>query len=333
MTDNIDIIDILSWFPFSVYRQLMSRYGLTPADYSGTILDPIKPSTITIGGFFTNLTLHEESDIGKFAILAQEPIVKIGSNYGEHYAPGYTDPIKPPKTSKRGRKPKPKKEKTRSKGNGKYFNSQITMVVRSPSREGKLYKFKVFRTGMFQVPGVLEGDMCDIEQPLLILQKRLSTLFNTNVEVIDRSVQMRNCKTVLSDLKLSINTDKLGKLIEFEKNSNNEMLISKVEYMNAQNSNKIVVKFSRPTKDKANKNTTLKILKQKINIEGAVGKEGVDDIYYWLNDFMLDNYYRVIYDPQAPKEESDSSDTDQDDDSDADNLAVIHQRDYDPYAF
>jgi hypothetical protein len=328
------LAETLSLFPFSTFRAFMGPLGLVPADYSGCIIDPIKPSTITVGCVFTNIAMHEERDIAKFKDYVVEPIVKIGSNFGEFFAEGYTDPVKPPKTSKRGRKPKPKKPKTRIQGSGRYFNSQITTFWRSRRNPKKIYKIKKFRNGKAQVPGVLEGDMADIDEPLEGVAAMLSEVFGVQVGIRDKVVQMRNCKTILSDPALVINTNALGRLIEAEWKGQNEMRISSVEYMSAQNSSKVVVKFSRPTKDKATKKTTLKILKQKINIEGAVGKEGVDEIYDWLNDFLLDNYYQVINDPDAPQLVSDSSDTDDSSsDEDEDDPTEVRMRAYDPYDF
>lgn len=328
------VTDVLSLFPYSTFRALMGQFGLVPADYTGSIIEPIKPSTITVGGYFTGIAMHEERDIQKFRKHAVDPIVKIGSNFGEHFADGYADPPPKVKTSKRGRKPKPKKVKTRVQGNGKYFNSQITCTVRSLRKPTKVYKIKMFRNGKFQVPGVLEDDMADIDEPLELVRDMLSKIFEKEVTIQDRVVQMRNCKTVLSDPMLSINTTELGSLIEVEWKGENNMNISSVEYKTAQNSNKVVIKFSRPTKDKATKKTTLKILKQKINIEGAVGKEGVDEIFWWLNDFLLDNYYSVVNDPEAPELDSDSSDTD-DSDSDSEDEGSLQPaaRAYDPYDF
>lgn len=306
--DNRVLQETLSWLPFKMYRQLMERYNLTPTDYNGTIIDAIKPSTITVGGLFTNIVLNEKTDVTKFK--ACEPIVQIGSNYGELFAPEYKPPEKKIKTSKRGRKPKPKEPKKRLQGSGKYFNSQITFIIRSPTNVNKLYKFKVFRNGKFQVPGVLSTNQDDIETPIQLLRQYFIEVYNKDVQVIEKVVQMRNCKTILSDSDLSINTIALGAIVSHEMKSVNEMKINNVEYQTAQVSSKVVIKFLRPTKDKPNKQTTLKILKQKINFEGAVGFEGVNDIYWWLNDLLLDNYYHVINDPQAPVVESDSSDTD-----------------------
>lgn len=325
--------EVLSWFQFSTFRQFMATYGLKPADYSGAIIDPIKPSTITVGGFFTNVALHEERDILKFKQFAVEPIVKIGSNFGEYFAEGYTDPPPKVKTSKRGRKPKPKKAKTRIQGSGKYFNSQITSCVRSVCNSKKLYKIKKFRNGKFQVPGVLEGDMADVEEPLKLVALMLSKIFGTEVGIRDTVVQMRNCKTILNDPALTINTTALGKIIESDKKGVNEMRIDKVEYMSAQNSSKVVIKLSRPTKDNSEKQTTLKILKQKINIEGAVGKEGVEEIYYWLNDILLDNYDTVINDPDVVAPASDSSDTEDGQSGVSSDDEVEMAQSYDPYDF
>lgn len=301
--------ETLSWMPFATYRSIMARYDCQPCDYNGTIIDAIKPSTITVGGLFTNIVLNEKTDVPKFE--AVEPIVQIGSNYGELFATGYKPPEKKIKTSKRGRKPKIKEPKKRIQGSGKYFNSQITYVIRSPANPNKLYKFKVFRNGKFQVPGVLSTDQDDIELPLQLLRQYFTMVYKKDVQVVEKVVQMRNCKTILSDPDLVINTLALGALISQEMQGANEMKINKVEYQTAQNSSKVVVKFLRPTKDKPNKQTTLKILKQKINFEGAVGFDGVNDIYWWLNDILLDNYYQVINDPLAPSVASDSSDTDE----------------------
>lgn len=337
MIDHV-IQEVLSWLPFNHYRRLMTRYKCTPSDYNGTIIDIIKPSTITIGGLFTNIVLNEKTDVIKFT--AVEPIVQIGSNYGELFADGYKPPEKKIKTSKRGRKPKLKEPKKRIQGTGKYFNSQITFVIRSQMDNNKLYKFKVFRNGKFQVPGVLSSNQDDIKLPIQLLQQYFSEVYLNKVDVIETVVQMRNCKTKLSDSELSINTLALGAIISKEMKGVNDMHINNVEYQTAQNSSKVVVKFLRPTKDKPNKQTTLKILKQKINFEGAVGFDGVNDIYLWLNDLLLDNYYQVINDPMAPEVESDSSDTDCDSDSSDtdcdDNDSVIDAPKsfvFNPYAF
>lgn len=405
MYDNIVLIDILSWLPFKIYRLLYAEHGFSIKDYNGTIIDPIRPSTITVGGRFTNIKLHEKNDIERFRLYgAAHPIMLIGSNFGEILAEGFVKPGKKIKTTKRGRKAKPKDPKKRIQGTGDYFNSQITFFVLSLIIAGKLYKFKVFRNGKFQVPGVLATDLSDIQTPLNELKKFLTEFnnrrnrdmhrenellsgfylkFNSedseiqqsvvrmmydtgavaenltdemrtfvtqfqysadpapepDVEITDHCIQMRNCKTILNDDCLTINTLALGSMIAAESRVNKEIGIDNVEYQTAQNSSKVVVKFLRPAPDKPFKQTTLKILKQKINFEGAVSFDGVHEIYWWLNDLLLDNYERVINDPDIEKLESDSSDTDADSrassDEEDEQKREVEEKVYvfDPYEF
>ena len=299
----------ISWLPFSVFRRMRTKFNIKPNQYMGTIIDPIKPSTITVGGKFTNLALDEKTDVGT-RFRAESPIMLVGSNFGVDLADGYSKPVKKPKTSKRGRKPKDKQPKKRIQGTGDYFNSQITFYVMSDVLVDKIYKFKVYRPGNFQVPGVLKTDMSDVDKPIESLCRYFSRITGNEVVATDFVVQMRNCKTKLSDSVITINPLVLGAIIAREQTTANEMKICKVEYLTAQNSSRVVVKFARPTDKDPAKQITLKILKQKINFEGAVDFGGVVELYWWLNDLLLNHYDKVINDPDAPQYDSESSDTD-----------------------
>lgn len=308
---------VLRWFPLNYFRILACKLGRPMTAYAGArILDPINSSTITVGGRFTNIALHEKNDIAKFQ--PDGSIVVIGSNFGEAVLDGFKMPEKKVKTTKRGRKPKPKEPKKRVQGSGKYFNSQITFIVRSTVTATKLYKFKVFRNGKFQVPGVLTKDLSDIDIPLTTLRDYFRKTFTrVDIDIIDKVVQMRNCKTIISDDNLSFNTGGLGALIEKRKTEDIKMNIYSAEYKTAQNSSKITVKFLRPTADNPLKTTTLKILRQKIDFEGAVGFDDISDIYWWLNDLIIMNYNICINDPLVVRvDDSDSSDTDAGESSD-----------------
>jgi len=60
-----------------------------------------------------------------------------------------------------------------------------------------------------------------------------------------------------------------------------------------------------------NKKTTVKILQScKINIDGAIQKSEVENIWHWLNELLLENYRNVVYDLTELLPHSDSSDTD-----------------------
>lgn len=320
---------LLSWYPFSFFRKAAPLFKLPISSYEGCIFNIVRPSTQTIGGIFTGVALHEEHDIGKFK--ATGDIVLVGSNYGEDWQPGFAPKIPQPESerkTKRGRKPKAKEKKRRKKGNGRYFSSQITFVVRSHSKPGKVYKFKVFRTGVFQVPGVLSTDREDMNEPINTLREYLQSHFPQHIGISNIGVQMRNCKSILSDSDLQIMTRTLGETLEREIKDSNPMKIFGVEYLTDKNSTKTVIKFSRPTKANPSKVTTLKILKQKINFEGGVSLEDIEIIYTWLNYFLLDHYNVVMIDP-ANKVVSDS-----DSESEADEPTPMSRQDdisADPY--
>jgi hypothetical protein len=97
-------------------------------------------------------------------------IIGYNCNYGHVYHPWYTPP--PPKKKKKSlaKTRKPRKQQ----GDGSSFNSQITFLVRSlhnppidyesehiPS-DTHVYKFKVFRTGKIQLPGVRQDNIDDV---------------------------------------------------------------------------------------------------------------------------------------------------------------------------
>lgn len=312
------LISAISNYPFKTFRYICKKLGIAVSGYEGWIINSIVPSTITVGGKFSGVSIHEERDTDRF--IPTGNIVHVGSNYGEYVLPGWAPPVKPTVAgNKRGRKPKPKLEKKRIVGNGKYFNSQISMVVRSTTIRDKVYKFKLFRTGVFQVPGVLNTDLSDLEAPITELQNFLSNILKTEVKMVSRHVQMRNCKSILSDLSLRINTVELGKIVEREQQGPNPMKIFQVIYNTAQNSCKTTIKFLRPTTDNNTKQTTLKVLTQKINFEGAVEIDDIRDISTWLNNVLITNYYQCIISGDTPPiDDSAESEPDLEPDSDSD---------------
>jgi len=326
------LLCVLSWYPFSLFKRIAPKFGIQPQEYEGRLFKVMAPSTLTVGGSFSDVKLHEEKDIHKFK--AGGDIVLVGSLFGEDYLPSYAPKLPPPpneQKKQRGRKPKTKEKKRKVKGNGRYFSSQITFVVRSKVKEGKLYKFKVFRTGVFQVPGVLNADMKDMDEPIETLRGYLMQWFPA-ITLQGRYVQMRNCKTILEDPDLIILTRPLGQLILMDQMKNgDQMKIFKVEYLTDKNASKTVVKFSRPTKSNPLKSTTLKILKQKINFEGGVGMSDINHIFGWLNNFLLDNYSKTIHDRsyiQAVDESDSESETD---DEEPESVAQQIEITSDPY--
>ena len=116
-------------------------------------------TTNTMEGYLSNVSFHERELIEE--LIPDEDLVMYRCNYGKIKLPEYIEPVKLRKTN-RGRKKKEKKKKLRKMpGDGVDFNSQITFVVRSqieplesPDAYLKVYKFKIFRTGKLQLPGV-----------------------------------------------------------------------------------------------------------------------------------------------------------------------------------
>jgi hypothetical protein len=336
---------IFRWFSFDEFSELASKNDWDITLYRKAILEPLNLSTITMGGDFDGIDkVHEKDHIDLFA-NPTGAVKFVGSNYGEHKQKEYIFKDKKEKTTNRGRKPKDKKPKKRAVGSGKYFNSQITFKVapndhiKRPS-DKLLYYFKLFRTGNFQVPGVIYLDMIDIEKPLKDLTEFLSERLKRQISIRCTYIQMINCKTSLSEKDTSVNIDKLGELILKKQEQKDPIKIQSVRHKTTLHT-RITVKFDRAIPKNKDKATTLKILKQKINIEGATSYEDVNNIYNWLCKLILLNYNSVIYNKNK-KVESDSSDTDYlssttsgSDSDDEDEIDKGNQNDYaiNPYGF
>lgn len=304
---------IINWYPFPVYRRIAKKMDISITNYTGNIFNPLVASTLTIGGDLQGVTLHEERDRGKFPPSAAHNIIHVGSNFEDVWLEGHGPPPPPdPSKPKRGRKPKPRETKRVIHGTGKYFASQITFTVLSRVKTDKVYKFKVFRTGTFQIPGVLDANMSDLKEPLENLRLYFERYFPT-VTIAGCYPQMRNCKTIISDPRLRIATDILGRALQ--NLDPNPMNVSTATYINDKTSAKTVIKFTRTTETRKKKESTrkkkestLKVLSQKINYEGCVYLDDIVHIHEWFNDFILSRYYQIIIDDDAPPESDSDSD-------------------------
>lgn len=316
---------IYQWLPFDVFKKIRD-----PSKYLGYVLEPLQNSTMTVSGIFTNTFLDEKKDVERFRDKFDYPIVKIGSNFCELLAPGYVEPKKKEKKSNRGRKPAEPKKKKRIQGSGKYFNSQTTFETFSTLLEGKRYYVKVFRNGMFQAPGVLSDGADDVAGALQAIKDVLQSVLAPEkpIEIEYKGEQMINKKTILKSKKLRILIYRLGHLLSNEQSGNNPMNIHNVNYITAEATNRIIVQFSRPSATNPQKKTTMKILRQKINIEGAVSQDDIVKIYKWINNFIISHYSEVIYDPDIVVESSSSSSS-----SDEEEKVVKNNEEYDPYAY
>ncbi len=185
----------------------------------------LRNSTCCAEGEFTGICFHERELTQ--CMYCCDNIVYVDSNWGHHVLFEYSGLAKPKKTN-RGRKKKPKIKKDRkTQGDGTNFNSCIQITVlgkvertkpprpdkhsyRATSIDNNMeqfykeYKFKVFRTGTFQVPGVLTEDMSDMLPALDSLRIYLGKFFYEEPTVLNVFSVMRNYMFNLKSGKIDI---------------------------------------------------------------------------------------------------------------------------------
>ncbi len=255
----------------------------------------------------------------------------------------------PKKKSNRGRKKQIKKEKKRkTQGSGKCFNSGSQLIIKgtNPDFPNKYYKIKVYRNGSYTIPGGLAEDLSDVMDPLLTVAEFFSTP-EKKVEIEKTYIIMQNykCNVQLDDVVFDI--DGILNVIYSEKNRNDELnkiygiRVGEITYPiekhagltiklwrqnkpddvnksgisnnNIAQTSSANDKIVHNVKKKRNKNekTTVKISQKcKINIDGAIEKTEVVNIWKWLNDLILRYYNDVIIDTLEPFPDSDSDSDD-----------------------
>lgn len=266
------------------------------------------PSTLTAQGLMSNISF-DEKDIIDMLSAPTGNIMLIGCNFGEKYNVNYKKPIIA-KKSGRGRKPKPKNQpKRRSQGNGKYFSSQITFVIKHPESFVH-YKIKLFRNGVFQVPGVKDPSMNDLVEPIKILRDYLASNFAEDVQVLNFMAVMRNYKSKLMNESLFVDLTALEYIIDRLKSfatfdpfirytcnrlgkhqidrvmkfvgKTNPLNIAEITY-NTDKCFCLNLKFYRPIPGEIDKKTTVKLLKKgKINFDGGNSEYEMYELFHWL---------------------------------------------------
>lgn len=239
----------------------------------------------------------------------------------------YYQCIIPKKKSNRGRKKQIKKKKKRkTQGSGKCFNSGAQLIIKGedPNLPNKYYKIKVYRNGSFTIPGGLSEDLSDVVHPLNVVAEFFSTPTN-KVKLIEKHIIMQNYKCNVEIKDTVFNIDAIRDIMYDEKKFNESLYkeygirVGEITYSIDRHAG-LTIKFWRQhqssinkSKEKRNKNkkTTVKISQKcKINIDGAVEKSEVINIWKWLNKLLLNRYNDVVYDILEPLSDSDSSDTD-----------------------
>jgi len=327
-TDSIKIYTGTTQFIREQYIKTIDYLKKLVPDDQKLFTPPI-PSTLTAQGLMSNVSF-DEKDIINMLSDPVDDIMLIGCNYGEKYNSKYEKP-KIQKKSGRGRKPKPKEQpKRRSQGNGKYFSSQITFVIKHPDN-GVDYKIKLFRNGVFQVPGIKDPSMSDLIKPIEILRKYLAYNFAEDVQVLNFTAVMRNYKSKLINESLFVDLITLESIIEklkrfssfdpfirytcrtFNKpqiekvmkfvGKTNPLNIAEITY-NTDKCFCLNLKFYRPIPDDIDKKTTVKLLKKgKINFDGGNSEYEMLELYHWLEYIYYTYKDKILVDTSAIKNE------------------------------
>lgn len=320
VTDGIEIYDGTTNRSSSDFDERIS-YWKRRINTSNILFTELTPSTLTAQGKMSNVTFMEDQIID----MLSDPtgaIMKIGCNYGELLNSEYELPVTK-KTSNRGRKPKPKKKSTRKvHGSGKYFNSQITFEIVHPTNK-TTYKIKMFRNGVYQVPGVSDPSMSDLIQPIKILRDYLSENFAEDVRILMFMAVMRNNKTRVLNSHYHIHLEKLRLIISREKSAPHydQFVDGMLSSINSSSAEKIkrmvngwnpmniaeitytdrcfalIIKFYRPSILKPDKKTTVKFLTKlgKINFDGGNSQKEIEELYHWLHYIYQKHHDTIIY--------------------------------------
>lgn len=275
-------------------------------------------TTNTMEGYLSNVSFHERDLIQE--LIPDEALVIYRCNYGKLKFDGYTEPVKQRKTN-RGRKKKEKKKKLRKKqGDGVDFNSQITFVVRSSLApdpidgiipyESKVYKFKIFRTGKLQLPGVHQHLIDDV----IACTKKIAQILNFHLHpgednparltnIINVNPVMKNYKFLVKlppgkiinmrALQQILQRERVARFNEANDDVNNDApehpSIFMLKY--TRQDTKLSIKFSTPIYKKPKKKTRINIfMRGKINILGAFYADVTRQICEYLH-WIFEKYY------------------------------------------
>jgi hypothetical protein len=276
----------------SSYRAALHR--LYADDDNLPRLSYLTSSTITAQGCISGIQFNEETLIKQLPQPTGQ-ILFIGCNFGELSNAAHEPRAAPPaKQSSKGRRPKQRAQPKRiMKGSGKYFGSQITFDIAS-RENGHVYKIKLFRTGVFQVPHVRSPDMTDLCGPILVLLDYLRPLFGGHITVTDFKAVMRNYKAELTNQDYYVDLQKMNEILATLKEMNgfknatvpeltHELHIAEITY-NVDRHASLLVKFNRPTASDATKQTTVKLIKSgKVNFDGGSNRLEIEELYLIIN--------------------------------------------------
>ena len=267
--------------------------------------EPIN-TTNTMGGFVSNIQFHEKDLIGKLA--TDESIVQIRCNFGVVSTPNYT-----PTAAARKKKEKTPKKERKKQGTGTDFNSQCTFVCRGDVTGGAsapIYKFKVFRNGKIQLPGVkqhlidevidsagsivraLDKSMCvrgDDGEPVFVPMEARPQLVNINPIMKNykfvvrmepgKIINLRLLHRIMTDLRRD--PKYAGPKIFTVKYGSSETVLS--------------IKFNTPEINNKKKTVRFKLfMRGKVNILGALDPVRTTEICIFLHNIFQNNAGLIV---------------------------------------
>lgn len=162
-------------------------------------------TTSTVKGKLSNVGFiySEKKFIERCKLIFSEysgEIADIDSNFMHlHNAEHPPQPVKKPVK----KKATVNKRKRRMKGDGKCFESCISVRVKGSYKDfdgniiDNYYKIKVFQNGNVSIPGAREAGFADIKTPLSVIRDFMALIFDKPVEIVSLSSSMLNYKYFL----------------------------------------------------------------------------------------------------------------------------------------
>jgi hypothetical protein len=321
-----------------------SYYQLNNGNRMNPKFSDLKHSTASVMFRLTNVQFKESELIKKVSSLdgkktksKQAQIVKVGCNFGEVLMKGYKEQIQRPPITNRGRKRQDSKNTRKKQGNGKYFNSQITLCVKlnllpfnvyadtkkrtidhntyeldkkDKRSDGEfrvksyIYKVKVYRDGKGQIVGLRTEDEREVTRILKPIKQFFSSKFPGKIKAIDFDRFIQNYKAcIIGDCHYEIT-----KILNYFESQDTGEYPKKIFRPKCSTHSKLLVYFNTPTTRKPNKRTNLTIYRKgSINIDGAINRESANEILNYFRRVLKKNP-KFLFDPNAESSESSTED-------------------------